>query len=165
MYYKIQYSEKTKINKFFRILYLTMTDNLTKEKRSWNMSRIKGKNTKSELTVRSILHSMGFRFRIHRKDLPGTPDIVLPKYKTVIFVNGCFWHQHYGCKYATRPKSNQDFWDKKLNKNIDRDKENYKKLKELGFKVILIWECEIEKIITKEKNRRFAKKIRELIVN
>ena len=96
-----------------------MVDNLTQEKRSWNMSRIKDKNTKPELVVRSILHRMGYRFRLHRKDLPGKPDIVLPKYKTVIFVHGCFWHRHKGCKYAYQPKSRVDFWQKKFKGNID----------------------------------------------
>ncbi|MES0491809.1 MAG: DNA mismatch endonuclease Vsr, partial [Leptospirales bacterium] len=97
-----------------------MTDLLSKEKRSWNMSRIQGKNTKPELIVRSYLHSLGYRFRIHRKDLPGKPDIVLTKYKLVIFVHGCYWHRHKNCKLAYTPKSNVDFWLKKFDENIVR---------------------------------------------
>lgn len=118
-----------------------MTDNLTKEKRSWNMSRIKGKNTKPELFVRSILHSMGYRFRIHKKDLPGQPDIVLAKYKTVIFINGCFWHQHEKCRRSNIPKTNKDYWIPKLKRVKERDKENYKTLKSAGWKVLVVWEC------------------------
>lgn len=123
-----------------------MTDHLTPDKRSWNMSRIRSKNTKPEKFVRSLLHSMGYRFRIHRKDLPGKPDIVLPKYKTVIFVHGCFWHQHPRCKRATMPKSNQDYWIPKIQRNIERDKENQRFLKEAGWKVVVIWECEVKNI-------------------
>lgn len=121
-------------------------DKISEERRSWNMSRIKGKNTKPELMVRSLLHKMGYRFRIHRKDLPGKPDIVLPKYKMVFFVNGCFWHRHEGCKYASTPKSRVAFWNNKFKKTIERDKLNYKHLKELGWKVIVIWECETKTI-------------------
>ncbi|MDD5169002.1 MAG: DNA mismatch endonuclease Vsr, partial [Syntrophales bacterium] len=98
-----------------------MTDRLTKEKRSWNMRRITARNTKPEMTVRSLLHELGYRFRVHRKDLPGKPDIVLPRYKTAIFVNGCFWHRHHGCKNATMPKTNAEFWKKKLSENVERD--------------------------------------------
>ena len=98
-------------------------DVFSPEKRSQVMSRIRSKDTKPEKIIRSILHKLGFRFRINRKDLPGKPDIVLPKYKTVIFVHGCFWHQHEGCKKSSRPKSNVDFWDRKLSANLMRDKE------------------------------------------
>jgi len=118
-----------------------MTDNLTKEKRSWNMSRIKGKNTKPELFVRSMLHSMGCRFRIHKKDLPGQPDIVLAKYKTVIFINGCFWHQHEKCRRSNIPKTNKDYWIPKLKRVKERDKENHKALESAGWKVLVVWEC------------------------
>ena len=113
------------------------------EQRARNMSAIKSKNTKPEIAVRKLLHSMGYRFRLHRKDLPGSPDIVLPKYKTVIFVHGCFWHRHENCKYASTPKTRQEFWNKKFNENILRDKKNLEILSSLGWKIIIIWECEI----------------------
>ena len=121
-------------------------DLLTKEKRSWNMSRIKGKDTKPEKAVRSILHKNGFRFRLNRKDLPGKPDIVLPKYKSVILVHGCFWHRHPRCKYAYKPKSRVKFWQNKFNKTVERDKFVKKELRKEGWKVIIVWECEIRKI-------------------
>jgi DNA mismatch endonuclease (patch repair protein) len=123
-----------------------MVDSLTKGKRSWNMSRIKSKNTKPELIVRSMLHKLGYRFRLHRKDLPGKPDIVLPKYKTVIFVHGCYWHRHPGCKYAYNPKSKKKFWQNKFRQNIMRDIKNQTQLKKLGWNVIIVWECEIRNI-------------------
>ena len=118
-------------------------DPLSKVERSAMMSRVRSKNTKPELAVRSILHRMGYRFRLHRKDLPGCPDIVLPKYKTVIFVHGCFWHQHPGCKYAYNPKSRKTFWQKKFRQNVEQGKKVRKKLTRLGWKVIVIWECEL----------------------
>lgn len=108
------------------------------------MSSVKGKNTKPERVVRSLLHRSGFRFRLHRKDLPGCPDIVLPKYKTVIFVHGCFWHRHSGCPRTTTPKTNVDSWEKKFADNVARDERNRTALEELGWKVIVIWECEIK---------------------
>lgn len=107
------------------------------------MAKIKSKDTKPELVVRSLLHSMGYRFRLHRKDLPGKPDIVLPKYKTVIFVHGCFWHQHDGCSKSVSPKSNEDYWLPKLANTKARDMENAEKLRLLGWKVVIIWECQI----------------------
>ena len=125
------------------------------EQRSRNMSAIKSKNTKPEIKVRKVLHSMGYRFRLHRKDLPGSPDIVLPKYKTVIFVHGCFWHRHENCKYASTPKTRKEFWENKFNKNIKRDKNNFKELKNLNWKVLVIWECELnylQEIITQNIN-------------
>ena len=122
-----------------------MVDHLSKKKRSWNMSRIGSKNTKPELMVRSLLHSMGYRFRIHRRDLPGRPDIVLPKYKTVVFVQGCFWHLHKNCRDGTIPKSNHNKWKSKLERNVERDKHNIEKVKNMGWKVLVIWECEVEK--------------------
>ena len=112
------------------------------EQRSRNMSAIKSKNTKPEIKVRKVLHSMGYRFRLHRKDLPGSPDIVLPKYKTVIFVHGCFWHRHKNCKYATTPKTRQEFWNKKFTTNIERDLEIHEKIKNLNWRSVVIWECE-----------------------
>ena len=113
------------------------------KQRSRNMSAIKSKNTKPEIKVRKVLHSMGYRFRLHRKDLPGSPDIVLPKYKTVIFVHGCFWHRHENCKYASTPKTRQEFWEAKFRENINRDKLNQENLSSKGWKIIVVWECEI----------------------
>lgn len=121
-----------------------MVDSISKERRSWNMSRIRSKNTKPELIVRSLLHKRGFRFRLHVRDLPGKPDIVLPKYKTVIFVHGCFWHRHLGCGGATIPKSRTEWWIEKLDGNVKRDLKIERDLKALGWKTIVIWECELE---------------------
>lgn len=109
------------------------------------MSHIKSKNTKPEVVVRCFLFANGFRFRLHRKDLPGKPDIVLPKYKTVIFINGCFWHGHSGCKYATIPETNREFWLSKISGNIDRDKSTYAKLEFMGWKVMKIWQCQLQR--------------------
>lgn len=108
------------------------------------MSRIKGENTKPERVVRSFLHRQGYRFRLHRRDLPGNPDVVLPKHKTVIFVHGCFWHRHEGCRFAYTPKTRRDFWEEKFRTNVERDVANTKKLEDLGWKVAVIWECQIE---------------------
>ena len=116
------------------------------EQRSRNMSAIKSKNTKPEIKVRKVLHSMGYRFRLHSKDLPGSPDIVLPKYKTVIFVHGCFWHRHKNCKYASTPKTRQEFWNKKFKTNIERDLEIQDKIKNLNWRSVVIWECETKNI-------------------
>ena len=116
----------------------------SKETRSYNMSRIRSTNTKPEEIVRKYLFSHGFRYRKNDKRLPGTPDIVLPKYKTVIFINGCFWHGHNQCKYFVIPKSNTEFWFNKINRNIERDTLNIDKLKSLGWNVITIWECELK---------------------
>lgn len=122
-------------------------DIVSKEKRSRMMSGIKGKNTKPELLLRSALHKLGFRFRIQRKDLPGKPDIVLPKYKTIIFVHGCFWHRHLGCKYAYTPKSNIEFWTNKLEGNVIRDRLTEKALEEMGWRILIVWECEVKTLI------------------
>lgn len=119
-------------------------DSLTKEHRSWNMSRIRSTNTKPEMIVRSFLHQNGFRFRLHVKELPGHPDIVLPKYKTVIEVRGCFWHRHPRCKRATIPSSNTEYWLTKLKDNVKRDQEHARALKALGWHLIVVWECETE---------------------
>jgi len=118
-------------------------DVFTREKRSEIMSRVSGRNTKPELAVRSSLHNMGYRFRLHRKDLPGKPDITLPKHKKVIFVHGCFWHGHAGCPRSKRPTTNQEFWREKLDKNIERDKATVNALKQLGWEIITIWTCEV----------------------
>ena len=117
---------------------------MTNEVRSRNMAAIKSKNTKPEIEVRQLLHSMGYRFRLHMKDLPGNPDIVLKKYKTVIFVNGCFWHRHPNCKYASIPKTRPEFWSQKFKSNVERDNNNYIKIKNLGWKYIVVWECELK---------------------
>ena len=116
------------------------------EQRSRNMSAIKSKNTKPEIAVRKLLHSMGYRFRLHRKDLPGSPDIVLPKYKTVIFVHGCFWHRHENCKYASTPKTRKEFWENKFKTNLKRDAEVQEKIKNIGWQSVVIWECETKKV-------------------
>ncbi|RBL93301.1 very short patch repair endonuclease [Chitinophaga flava] len=118
-----------------------MADVHDRETRSFNMSRIKGKNTKPEMMVRKFLFANGFRFRIHVKELPGKPDIVLPKYKTVIFVHGCFWHGHAGCKYFVVPKTKTEWWLNKINGNIRNDQKYHALLLEKGWKVIYIWEC------------------------
>ena len=117
----------------------------TAGQRSYNMSQIRGKNTKPEELVRKFLFSQGFRYRKNDPRLPGKPDIVLPKYKTVIFVNGCFWHGHEGCRYFVWPKNNAEFWKNKISGNICRDQKNYNFLVELGWKVIIVWECELKK--------------------
>lgn len=114
-----------------------------KEIRSYNMSRIKGKKTKPDEVVAKYLFANGFRYRRNVKGLPGTPDIVLKKYRTVIFVNGCFWHCHEGCKWFVLPETNAEFWKKKFDCNRERDKQNYKKLQDDGWNVIIVWECEI----------------------
>ena len=117
-------------------------DKLSRERRSWNMSRIQGKNTLPEILVRSLLHRLGYRFRLHRRDLPGRPDIVLSRYCTVIFVHGCFWHRHKSCKQASTPKTNRAFWEDKFQKNVARDVRNDELLKKKGWKTLLVWECE-----------------------
>ena len=127
-----------------------MADVHTPEQRSYNMSRIRSKNTKPEELVRKYLFSQGFRYRKNDVRLPGKPDIVLPKYKTVIFVNGCFWHAHEGCKYFVWPKSNEEFWKNKITGNIRRDSDNYMKLEQMGWNVIVVWECQLKKPIINE---------------
>ena len=122
-----------------------MTDVHSKETRSYNMSRIKGKDTKPEVLVRKYLFSKGLRFRKNDKRYPGHPDIVLPKYKTIVFVHGCFWHFHENCRYAVMPSSNVDFWEKKLKGNLLRDERNKKALTEMGWNVIVVWECQLKK--------------------
>ncbi|MFH1821637.1 MAG: very short patch repair endonuclease [Methanobacteriota archaeon] len=118
----------------------------TKKKRSQIMAKVKGKNTRPEKIVRSLLHAMGFRFRLHVTALPGKPDIVLPRYKKIIFVHGCFWHGHRGCKRSARPKTKKRFWNAKLDANIRRDKEHVKRLRNRGWKVRTIWECQTRNI-------------------
>ena len=137
-------------------------DILTKEKRSWNMSRIRCKDTKPEKIVRSVLHKNGFRFRLNRKDLPGKPDIVLPKYQTVIFVHGCFWHRHPQCRFAYNPKSRVKFWQNKFNENIERDRFVKKELRKMGWKVIVVWECELK---NDKKDKTINRILKELCQN
>lgn len=122
-----------------------MTDTLTKAHRSWVMSRIRSQDTKPELIVRSLLHRLGYRFSLRRKDLPGRPDIVLPKHRSVIFVHGCFWHRHAGCPIATTPGTRRAFWLKKFAANVERDERNQSTLRQAGWKVGVLWECEIQR--------------------
>ncbi len=128
-------------------------DRLTKARRSWNMSRIREKNTGPEMVVRSLLHRMGYRFRLHVAGLPGKPDIVLPRYRTVVFVHGCFWHRHQGCKNCTTPTNNRGFWVKKLSGNAARDKMHAKSLAGMGWRRIVVWECEVEGDVERLRNR------------
>jgi len=107
------------------------------------MSRIRGSDTRPEVAVRSMLHRLGLRFRLHRKDLPGKPDIVLPGRQTVIFVHGCFWHRHSGCRYAYKPKSREVFWREKFSQNVERDRRNQHALRSAGWRVVIVWECEL----------------------
>ncbi|MHB1077038.1 very short patch repair endonuclease [Thiobacillus sp.] len=120
-----------------------MVDVVDPATRSRMMSGIQGKNTKPELLVRRYLHSRGLRYRLHVKTLPGKPDIVLPKYRTVVFVHGCFWHQHSNCKFATTPSSQPDFWANKLAQNVMRDQYQTNALRESGWRTLIIWECEL----------------------
>ena len=130
-----------------------MADTVTPERRSEIMSRIKSKGTKPEMRVRRLVHSLGFRYRLHKHKLPGRPDLVFGPRKKVIFVHGCFWHMHPDpeCKLATLPKSNTDYWLPKLKRNLERDNANREALKELGWEVLTIWECEIRKSVDLER--------------
>ena len=135
-----------------------MTDHLDKKKRSWNMSQIHSKDSLAEIKVRSALHAAGYRFRLHRKDLPGTPDIVLQKHRVAIFVHGCFWHRDEGCVKASTPKSNVSFWKKKLDENVQRDLKVKSLLIDLGWRVKVIWECQTF------KSDKLVKAIEEFII-
>lgn len=119
-------------------------DIFDKSKRSLIMAAIRSTDTKPEIYVRSLIHRMGFRFRKNRKDLPGTPDIVLPKHRKIIFIHGCFWHDHKGCRRSSRPATNKSFWVKKLETNVARDKRILRKLRSLGWRVLVIWECQLK---------------------
>ena len=132
-----------------------MPDRITKEQRSYNMSKIKGKDTNIEVKVRKYLYHHGYRYRKNVKGLPGTPDILLTKQRIAIFVNGCFWHHHYNCKLAVYPKSRIDYWKAKIDKNVDNDIKNYNLLNQLDYKVIVIWECEL--------NEAFDSRMKELV--
>jgi DNA mismatch endonuclease (patch repair protein) len=135
-------------------------DTVSKERRSEIMRNIKGVHTTPELLVRKYLFKYGFRFSLHRKNLPGTPDIVLSKYKTVIFVSGCFWHGHIGCVKSGLPKTRVEFWETKIFRNKERDSLNIKKLEKLGWKVIVIFQCELKK---KDLDRTMASVIERLV--
>lgn len=119
-----------------------MVDQLTPERRSWLMSRVASKHTSPEMRVRRAAHSLGLRFRLHRKDLPGRPDLTLPKHKSVILVHGCFWHRHPGCSKSSTPKSNVEFWQNKFAANVARDEAVRQQLQESGWNVVTVWECE-----------------------
>ena len=121
-------------------------DNLSKEQRSENMSRIRSKNTKPEIKFRKKLHSLGYRYSLHKKDLPGKPDLYLKKHNLAIFIHGCFWHQH-GCRYSVIPKSNKKYWELKLKNNTLRDEKNLKKLNQIGVNYEIVWECQIKEQI------------------
>ena len=134
--------------------------------RSENMARVRSKNTEPEIYFRKLLWHKGFRYRMHYKKLPGSPDIYLSKYKTAIFINGCFWHMHKNCRYSSIPKNNHDFWKKKLEGNIKRDKQNYRNLEDMGIRVIVIWGCEIKKMIKdKSLEERTTDSISSRIIN
>ena len=146
----------------------SMTDHISKKHRSWNMSRIKSADTQPELIIRKRLFKYGYRYKLNGNvskehystgTLPGKPDIVLSKYKTVIFIHGCFWHHHLGCKRATWPKSNRGYWIPKIKKNIDRDKKNLRLLNKMGWNVIIFWECEI---LDNKIEKKFDKVIKKM---
>lgn len=139
-----------------------MADVHTPEQRSYNMSRIRNKNTKPEEQVRKYLFSQGFRYRKNDSRLPGKPDIVLPKYRTVIFVNGCFWHGHEGCRYFVWPQNNAEFWKNKISGNIHRDRRNRQLLTERGWQVIDIWECELKKSKVNETLSKLVQELRRM---
>ena len=131
-------------------------DNLSKEQRSVNMSRIRSKNTKPEIKFRKKLHSLGYRYSLHKKDLPGKPDLYLKKHNLAIFIHGCFWHQH-GCRYSVIPKSNKKYWELKLKNNTLRDEKNLKKLNQIGVKYEIIWECQIKQQLEKVVKKMIAR--------
>jgi len=136
-----------------------MADVFTRKQRSRVMAAVKAENTSPERKVRSIVHRLGYRFSLHRKDLPGKPDIVLPRHRGVIFVHGCFWHQHPRCEAAARPATNTRYWTAKLDRNIARDKRNLRTLRRMGWKPLVIWECQLKKPAALEaKLRGFLKK-------
>ena len=138
-----------------------MVDSLTPDERSERMSRIRGKDTAPELALRRALHGLGLRYRLHGASLPGRPDLVLRRYEAVVFVHGCFWHRHSGCKVANMPKSNTVFWKAKFERNVQRDAEVRRALKRLGWRVFVVWECELSSTEKSEKvGRRLAARIR-----
>ena len=136
-----------------------MTDTLNEQQRHYNMCRIRSKDTKPEEIVRKYLFSKGLRFRKNDRRYPGHPDVVLPKYKTVVFVNGCFWHRHEGCRYASTPATNREFWNQKFERNVERDAREQKELREMGWNVIVVWECELKKAAREETLERLYNEI------
>lgn len=136
-----------------------MADVHPKKVRSYNMSRIRGKDTKPEILVRKFLFSKGLRYLLHDRRLPGTPDIVLPRYKTVVLIHGCFWHGHDGCRYYVVPKTRTDWWLTKINRNVEKDKENKLLLKDAGWQVIEIWECDLKPVAVTRTFNRLLKRI------
>lgn len=137
-----------------------MVDTLSKEERSERMSRIRGRDTRPELVLRKLLHAAGFRYRLHHSRLPGHPDLVLPRYRAIVFVRGCFWHRHAGCRIANTPKSNIDFWNAKFKRNIARDAEVESTLSKAGWRVLVVWECALS---TKEKAIETAAQVAQWI--
>ena len=142
-----------------------MADVHTKKQRSYNMSRIKGKNTKPEMLVRKFLHANGYRYKLHDKKLPGKPDIVLPKYHTVIFVHGCFWHGHANCKYFVVPKTRTQWWTDKINGNKANDEKAMRALKKDGWKVITVWECDLKPVKVEKMVASLLKNLSQCIIN
>lgn len=142
-------------------IQILMSDIMTSAQRHYNMSRIHGKDTDIELLVRKRLHASGFRFRLNVRDLPGRPDIVLPKYRTVIFVNGCFWHGHKECRLFVMPKTNTAFWSDKIERNRERDDEKFRQLEALQWNVLVVWECELKKDRIDGTIEQLASNIRE----
>lgn len=140
-----------------------MSDRHTHEQRRYNMQQIKGKDTKPEISLRKLLFAEGFRYRINDRKLPGKPDIVLKKYNTVIFVNGCLWHGHQNCRYFVVPKTRTEFWTDKIKGNKERDHRNISLLKEAGWNVIPVWECELKKIMIDDTLNKVKEKIKESI--
>lgn len=128
-----------------------MIDRLSVERRSWLMSRIKGRDTTPELKVRRVAHSLGLRFRLHPKNLPGKPDLVFPRWRVAIFVHGCFWHRHEGCKKATMPKSREDFWQTKFERNVERDRRVIRELEASGWRTLVIWQCQTNDLLALRK--------------
>ena len=139
-----------------------MADRFSEEQRSYVMSRIKSKDTKPEIILRKSLHELGFRYRLHSSDLPGKPDMIFPKFRICIFVHGCFWHRHEGCPRSTMPKTNTLFWQEKFHRNKNRDIENVIRLFDLGWRVEIVWECELS---THEKRLHVIDKLSRLLVN
>lgn len=133
-----------------------MADIFTPEKRSKIMSKVKQKDSKQEMFVRKLTHSMGYRYRLHKEGLPGKPDLVFPKYKKVIFVHGCFWHGHEGCRRSALPSTNVEFWRKKISGNVKRDKLTYKRLEKLGWGILIIWQCEIKQFEKENLKRKIS---------
>jgi DNA mismatch endonuclease, patch repair protein len=135
------------VDGFYLPCGMSGSDKLSKERRNWNMSRIRGKNTSPEVVVRSVLHRLGYRFRLHGKKLPGRPDVVLGRHRAVVFVHGCFWHRHKGCNNCTTPTNNRAFWLAELNGNAARERLHARALRKQGWRVVVVWECETERAL------------------